>query len=249
MCIAGALQRHCIIAFCVSSPALCARLCLHSYQTSPYMVFLSQLRPTVRPAAGFDPAADAQDLRKAMKGFGTMAFKDIKPYLLVLYCMIGFKYSIVIIYLLVGNRNWWRCYHWDCCTEKQCTETRDQTGLQIPIGQGEWAPSLVSKERVDIKFSDVPNIHPQKGFGRKWLKMHFRFSANNFHFGTFLSLSIVFFYPHSVGPDEGPEVWAVKELGEAYHWTYVESSWVWCQNDEESNGGKNKATIWPGKKP
>uniref|UniRef100_A0A665W476 Annexin n=1 Tax=Echeneis naucrates TaxID=173247 RepID=A0A665W476_ECHNA len=30
-----------------------------------------QLRPTVRPAADFDPAADAQALRKAMKGFGT----------------------------------------------------------------------------------------------------------------------------------------------------------------------------------
>ncbi|XP_003970568.1 annexin A6 isoform X1 [Takifugu rubripes] len=30
-----------------------------------------QLRPTVRPAANFDPAADAQALRKAMKGFGT----------------------------------------------------------------------------------------------------------------------------------------------------------------------------------
>ncbi|XP_056133276.1 annexin A6 isoform X2 [Lampris incognitus] len=30
-----------------------------------------QLRPTVRPAARFDPAADAQALRKAMKGFGT----------------------------------------------------------------------------------------------------------------------------------------------------------------------------------
>uniref|UniRef100_A0A672IFJ9 Annexin n=1 Tax=Salarias fasciatus TaxID=181472 RepID=A0A672IFJ9_SALFA len=29
------------------------------------------LRPTVRPASGFDPAADAQALRKAMKGFGT----------------------------------------------------------------------------------------------------------------------------------------------------------------------------------
>lgn len=32
--------------------------------------FLPQLRPTVRPAANFDPAADAQALRKAMKGFG-----------------------------------------------------------------------------------------------------------------------------------------------------------------------------------
>lgn len=31
---------------------------------------LPQLRPTVRPAANFDPAADAQALRKAMKGFG-----------------------------------------------------------------------------------------------------------------------------------------------------------------------------------
>uniref|UniRef100_A0AAQ4P986 Annexin n=1 Tax=Gasterosteus aculeatus aculeatus TaxID=481459 RepID=A0AAQ4P986_GASAC len=30
-----------------------------------------QLRPTVRPASSFDPAADAQALRKAMKGFGT----------------------------------------------------------------------------------------------------------------------------------------------------------------------------------
>ncbi|KAM8909425.1 annexin A6 isoform 2-T2 [Spinachia spinachia] len=30
-----------------------------------------QLRPTVRPASRFDPAADAQALRKAMKGFGT----------------------------------------------------------------------------------------------------------------------------------------------------------------------------------
>uniref|UniRef100_A0A3B3ZFE2 Annexin n=1 Tax=Periophthalmus magnuspinnatus TaxID=409849 RepID=A0A3B3ZFE2_9GOBI len=30
-----------------------------------------QLRPTVRPASDFDPAADAQALRKAMKGFGT----------------------------------------------------------------------------------------------------------------------------------------------------------------------------------
>uniref|UniRef100_A0A671U8B3 Annexin n=1 Tax=Sparus aurata TaxID=8175 RepID=A0A671U8B3_SPAAU len=30
-----------------------------------------QLRPTLRPAASFDPAADAQALRKAMKGFGT----------------------------------------------------------------------------------------------------------------------------------------------------------------------------------
>nr|XP_057918813.1 annexin A6 isoform X1 [Doryrhamphus excisus] len=30
-----------------------------------------QLRPTVVPAANFDPAADAQALRKAMKGFGT----------------------------------------------------------------------------------------------------------------------------------------------------------------------------------
>uniref|UniRef100_A0A673BKT5 Annexin n=1 Tax=Sphaeramia orbicularis TaxID=375764 RepID=A0A673BKT5_9TELE len=30
-----------------------------------------QLRPTVRPASNFDPAADAQALRKAMKGFGT----------------------------------------------------------------------------------------------------------------------------------------------------------------------------------
>uniref|UniRef100_A0A3Q3IQG2 Annexin n=1 Tax=Monopterus albus TaxID=43700 RepID=A0A3Q3IQG2_MONAL len=30
-----------------------------------------QLRPTVRPAPNFDPAADAQALRKAMKGFGT----------------------------------------------------------------------------------------------------------------------------------------------------------------------------------
>uniref|UniRef100_A0A7N6BGD5 Annexin n=1 Tax=Anabas testudineus TaxID=64144 RepID=A0A7N6BGD5_ANATE len=29
------------------------------------------LRPTVRPASNFDPAADAQALRKAMKGFGT----------------------------------------------------------------------------------------------------------------------------------------------------------------------------------
>uniref|UniRef100_A0A3B3U7D0 Annexin n=1 Tax=Poecilia latipinna TaxID=48699 RepID=A0A3B3U7D0_9TELE len=30
-----------------------------------------QMRPTVRPAPDFDPAADAQALRKAMKGFGT----------------------------------------------------------------------------------------------------------------------------------------------------------------------------------
>ncbi|XP_020495085.2 annexin A6 isoform X1 [Labrus bergylta] len=30
-----------------------------------------QLRPTLRPASNFDPAADAQALRKAMKGFGT----------------------------------------------------------------------------------------------------------------------------------------------------------------------------------
>ncbi|KAK2903961.1 annexin A6 isoform X2 [Channa argus] len=30
-----------------------------------------QLRPTVRPAPNFDPSADAQALRKAMKGFGT----------------------------------------------------------------------------------------------------------------------------------------------------------------------------------
>lgn len=30
-----------------------------------------KLRPTVRPASDFDPAADAQALRKAMKGFGT----------------------------------------------------------------------------------------------------------------------------------------------------------------------------------
>ena len=31
---------------------------------------LLQLRPTVRPVSNFDPAADAQALRKAMKGFG-----------------------------------------------------------------------------------------------------------------------------------------------------------------------------------
>uniref|UniRef100_A0A8C7JSG9 Annexin n=1 Tax=Oncorhynchus kisutch TaxID=8019 RepID=A0A8C7JSG9_ONCKI len=30
-----------------------------------------QLRPTIRPASDFDPAEDAQNLRKAMKGFGT----------------------------------------------------------------------------------------------------------------------------------------------------------------------------------
>uniref|UniRef100_A0A8C7SZ86 Annexin n=1 Tax=Oncorhynchus mykiss TaxID=8022 RepID=A0A8C7SZ86_ONCMY len=30
-----------------------------------------QLRPTIRPASDFDPADDAQNLRKAMKGFGT----------------------------------------------------------------------------------------------------------------------------------------------------------------------------------
>uniref|UniRef100_A0A674N9N2 Annexin n=1 Tax=Takifugu rubripes TaxID=31033 RepID=A0A674N9N2_TAKRU len=35
------------------------------------LLLLPQLRPTVRPAANFDPAADAQALRKAMKGFGT----------------------------------------------------------------------------------------------------------------------------------------------------------------------------------
>lgn len=34
------------------------------------LLLLPQLRPTVRPAANFDPAADAQALRKAMKGFG-----------------------------------------------------------------------------------------------------------------------------------------------------------------------------------
>uniref|UniRef100_A0A669BT87 Annexin n=1 Tax=Oreochromis niloticus TaxID=8128 RepID=A0A669BT87_ORENI len=32
---------------------------------------MTRLRPTVRPASNFDPAADAQALRKAMKGFGT----------------------------------------------------------------------------------------------------------------------------------------------------------------------------------
>uniref|UniRef100_A0AAX7UI72 Annexin n=1 Tax=Astatotilapia calliptera TaxID=8154 RepID=A0AAX7UI72_ASTCA len=32
---------------------------------------MTRLRPTVRPAPNFDPAADAQALRKAMKGFGT----------------------------------------------------------------------------------------------------------------------------------------------------------------------------------
>lgn len=36
---------------------------------------LSQLQPTVRPAANFDPAADAQALRKAMKGFGMQPWK------------------------------------------------------------------------------------------------------------------------------------------------------------------------------
>lgn len=34
------------------------------------MLPLLQLRPTVRPAPDFDPADDAQALRKAMKGFG-----------------------------------------------------------------------------------------------------------------------------------------------------------------------------------
>lgn len=36
---------------------------------------LPQVRPTVCPASGFDPAADAQALRKAMKGFGMQLLK------------------------------------------------------------------------------------------------------------------------------------------------------------------------------
>lgn len=42
---------------------------------SPKHSFLPQLRPTVCPAANFDAAADAQALRKAMKGFGTQPQK------------------------------------------------------------------------------------------------------------------------------------------------------------------------------
>uniref|UniRef100_A0A7N8X6T3 Annexin n=1 Tax=Mastacembelus armatus TaxID=205130 RepID=A0A7N8X6T3_9TELE len=42
------------------------------FDSSKFLSFsLPQLRPTVRPAPNFDPAADAQALRKAMKGFGT----------------------------------------------------------------------------------------------------------------------------------------------------------------------------------
>lgn len=44
-----------------------------------------QLRPTVRPAGNFDPAADAQALRKAMKGFGTQL-----PYLTHTYIPANF---------------------------------------------------------------------------------------------------------------------------------------------------------------
>lgn len=40
------------------------------------------------------------------------------------------------------------------------------------------------------------------------------------------------------GSDEGPEVWIVKELGEADNWAHADASWIWCQNDEKSNGGK-----------
>lgn len=54
---------------------ICIRLstyvCMTTEAHSSTCVAPPQLRPTVRPAANFDPAADAQALRKAMKGFGT----------------------------------------------------------------------------------------------------------------------------------------------------------------------------------
>ena len=47
----------------------------------------------------------------------------------------------------------------------------------------------------------------------------------------------------SAGPDEGPEVGAVKEPGASDHWADVDSGWVWRQDDEEGHGGKKDANI------
>lgn len=50
----------------------------------------------------------------------------------------------------------------------------------------------------------------------------------------------------SVGPDEGPEVWTVKESREANHRTYADPCRVWCQNDEKGHWGTPNSNhqIW-----
>lgn len=68
-----------------------------------------------------------------MKGFGMQPLK-----LRHIYIAANFtKQHLQTLLSVSAYRNRWRRNNWHCCTEKQCSEARDQTDLQIAPGKGE----------------------------------------------------------------------------------------------------------------